>query len=280
MYLKQVLKKNGISRDQFYHWRELGLIPDKSIRTVAIKAGGRELRLSEEAQRRIEIIKFAQQTLGRKRGIKRVAIYFEFEQRLEALFNILRLLTRFTRKAQEAKFFLNKGVISKFLITGDPKQLVGEDRKFVQKYLGSPNVPMELLRKLLKAIGKKPYFLLDPKTSDTKAQAELLKFKDKFRKLKMILRALVIEVCMDELIRLADKAREDPEFKAELFVNLSYFDKVRTQLAPGKSELLSQYRKLYKEIELQEYLMDNLLPKLEDEKSLFERKRLSTNKLL
>jgi len=206
------------------------------------------------------------------KDLKRASIYFEFEKRLEDLFNILRLVTIFTRKQQEAKFFLKKGVILKFLITGDLRTLFGEDRKFVQEYISSSDVPVQILQELLKAIGKKPYFLLNPEINDTEAQTEALKLKNNFRKLKMILRALVIDVCMDELIILTRRAVEDPEFKAELFLSLSYFNKLRAHLAPSTSEIVSHYRKLYEEIELQEYLMNDVLPKLEDEKSLFKGK--------
>jgi len=73
MNLKEFLKENEISKEQFYHWRELGLIPDDAVKFVALKNGGRKLELTEKTERRVRIIKLSQKIFGRKKGIKRAS---------------------------------------------------------------------------------------------------------------------------------------------------------------------------------------------------------------
>jgi len=277
--LQDFLRQSRISRDQFYYWRKLGLIPKSVIKTSPLERGGIKIALTDKAGDYVHTIKSAREKFGQKSGLKRAKIFFKFEKGIGELRALVRLALELVRDERYGKFFDRHSVLIKSIASALEKgyqelESIMEKshpvhgsvtRRFVNEYF-SFDTPGLSLADILKLIDKRPYFIIDPNFKLSQVQRLYLDFKKKLPELKLFVRSLMFCMCQDELLHLSNLAEEDPTFAAQLMLNLTGFTKIVSQLKFREDAKDGKLFFFLHKVELGEYIQDKLLPLLQEKK--------------
>jgi len=277
--LQDFLRKSGISRDQFYRWRKLGLIPNSVIQSLPLERGGRKIALKGEAWYYVQVTRDARKRFGQKRGLERARLFSEFNRGIDELRAFVGPVLDLLRDKRYGQFFHSHGVLTKSIahalvrgydvveriIEKAHPNIGSQDYWFVKKFFCF-KTPGQHFANILKLFEKKPDFIFDPNFELSQARRLYLDFRKKLPDLRLFVASVVLAMCQTELDLLISRGREDPELGRRLVLNLPGFTKIISKLGFQENEGERELCFFSERPELGEYIQDKLLPLLQEKK--------------